>query len=94
MDTSGLSGRFEAASNILTARTGQIDTLLRRLMYVNIHTVNNTPGEIRGSVLPLAATYFTSHAKADNQLNTVSSPASGSMNATLTGNSLVVTGSF
>ncbi|MEZ4776725.1 MAG: CHRD domain-containing protein [Bacteroidia bacterium] len=93
-DTSGLSGRFEAASNILTARPGQIDTLLNRLMYVNIHTVNNTPGEIRGAVLPLAATYFTTHAKADNQLNTVSSPATGALKLTLTGNNLVVIGSF
>ncbi|MDX2248068.1 MAG: CHRD domain-containing protein [Bacteroidia bacterium] len=94
VDTSGFSGQFLAVDNTLTARSGQIDSLFNRLFYVNIHTTANPSGEIRGTLLPFAATYFTAHAKADNELSVLSSPGHGAIKLSLTGSNLVVTGSF
>lgn len=91
---SGLSGVLLPGDNVLTASSGQIDSLMDRLFYVNIHTVDNSSGEIRGSILPLATTYFTTHAKSDNHLGPVVSAATGDLKLTLTGGNLVVSGSF
>ena len=52
LDTDLLGGSFVAVSNEFTLTEGQVDTLLGGGFYVNIHTVTNAGGEIRGQVLP------------------------------------------
>jgi hypothetical protein len=48
-------GTFEAEANTFTLTSAQVDSLIAGLYYVNVHSVDNPSGEIRGQlVLPIA----------------------------------------
>ena len=51
LDADNRGGTFEKDSNTLTVRATFADSLRNGLVYVNIHTVGNPTGEIRGQVL-------------------------------------------
>ena len=44
-------GTAGTISNVLTLSASNVDRLLEGFMYVNLHTVNNGGGEIRGQAL-------------------------------------------
>ena len=48
------AGEFFAQDNELTASAGLLDSMLRRQVYVNLHSLTRPAGELRGQVAPLA----------------------------------------
>lgn len=90
----GTSGRFEARNNINQFTSGQLDTLRERMFYVNVHSENFAPGEIRGQVLGLARAYFTANLSGINEVQPVSSSGNGTLLGEFTGLQFKVTGSF
>jgi hypothetical protein len=93
-DTDLRGGIFVAANNQFTFSSGQIDTLLQRGYYANLHTMDNGGGELRGQVLPLAQTYFHTTLMGLNEVPPVLTQAMGGLKFELVGTRLTLTGSF
>lgn len=88
------SGVYLAADNTLTVDFNQRSDFSARKNYVNIHTVAQPGGAIRGQLLPLATAYFTASLLASNEPNPIASEGRGSVKLELTGNTLSASGSF
>lgn len=93
-DGDNLGGSFEATDNTFTLTEGQIDTLMMRGMYVNIHSENYGGGELRGQLQPEADAYYRSNLSGAFEVPSVKTMASGSLIFELKGDSLFVSGSF
>jgi len=89
-----LSGVYEAVNNTYTLTETQIEMLHNRELYVNIHSENHPPGEIRGQILSQADAIFQVNLSGATETPPVNTPATGAMVAELTDNELIVTGSF
>ncbi|MCI4666666.1 MAG: CHRD domain-containing protein [Bacteroidia bacterium] len=90
------SGEFYADSNVFDV-SGSLttDTLLRRKLYVNIHSTNFGGGELRGQLLPPAQAYFTTSLAGKNETDPNNSTAIGAIKGELTRDSaLVISGWF
>jgi hypothetical protein len=88
------SGVFTAADNTFSMTAGFIDSLRRRLNYVNIHTSSFRGGELRGQILPLATAYFTATLSGENEVQPLTSTGNGALKLELSGTQLTVTGRF
>ncbi|RMG26729.1 MAG: CHRD domain-containing protein [Bacteroidetes bacterium] len=88
------SGKFALMDNTFTLTPGMMDSLKSRMLYVNIHTADYNPGEIRGQILPQAMAYFTTTMAGKNEVQPVSSTGSGALKLELNGNRLTLTGGF
>lgn len=88
------SGTYEATLNTFTLTQDQMDALMERRMYVNIHTTMYAGGEIRGQLLPASDAYFNANLLGSNEVPSVITSASGALVLELSGNQLVVTGAF
>jgi hypothetical protein len=93
-DANGTNGIFPAADNTIMASEGWIDTLRMRQYYVNVHSMDFPSGEVRGQLLPLSTTYFTSSLSGFNEVQPIGSEAVGGIKAELTGETLTLTGAF
>lgn len=89
-----LSGIFPVGENSFNLNLSQQDEIRNRMQYANIHTFGSPSGEIRGQLLPPAASYFTTTLNSRNQIPQLFTDASGGLELELRGNMLVVTGSF
>ncbi|MCB0632526.1 MAG: CHRD domain-containing protein [Saprospiraceae bacterium] len=89
-----LSGIFPAADNVLFLPDDFIATLRDRATYVNVHSDQYRPGEIRGQLLPLATAYLTATLSGQNSNPVRMTDGRGQVKAELHGDVLVVTGSF
>jgi trimeric autotransporter adhesin len=87
-------GAFQAANNAYTVPSEFIDTIRKRMIYANIHTTGNAGGEIRGQLMPMAASYFHTSLAGINQVPAVGTSGSGGLKLELNGNLLTCTGSF
>ena len=88
------SGVFAASENTFVLNSDQIARLESRGYYANLHTTKFPGGELRGQVSALAQTSFRAHLSGANEVPTVTSGASGQIQAELLGDSLYVSGRF
>jgi hypothetical protein len=87
-------GAFLAADNTFAISSGLLDTLRERMLYVNIHTMANASGEVRGQLLPAAASYFHSSLSGINEFPALLTSGFSGLKLELNGNMLTATGSF
>ena len=86
-------GVILADSNRIELSPAELDLMLDREVYVNVHSADNPAGEIRGQVLPLAGSYFHTTFSGVNAATYVESTAQGGLKLELIDSSLVVSGS-
>lgn len=89
-----LSGTFAAEDNAMGINSSFIQRLRSRATYVNIHSTNYLPGEIRGQLLPLSTAYFTANLAGSNSVPPNGSTGRGQVKIELNGDELVMTGAF
>ncbi len=87
-------GSFAAADNTFTLDASQLASLEANALYINIHTLGQPSGEIRGQVLPSAAEYYQATLLGSSQVPSIVSRGDGNVLFTLDNNILTVTGSF
>lgn len=90
----GLSGRFLPSTNTFSVTEGIRDTLISRFFYVNVHSLQEPGGEIRGSVLAEAESYFLAPLSGASEPQGVATDATGMVAAELRDTSAVLIGSF
>jgi len=89
------AGAYLAKDNKFAVDASQIETLLNRGYYVNIHTTTFGAGELRGQVLGDASAYFkTNLSGLHEQPTPVITEAFGAVNVEITGDRAIVTGGF
>jgi len=89
------AGAYLAKDNKFAVDASQIETLLNRGYYVNIHTTTFGAGELRGQVLGDASAYFkTNLSGLHEQPTPVITDAFGAVNVEITGDRAIVTGGF
>lgn len=94
LDADLKGGTFSTLMNTFTLSPEQMAFLQERRIYVNIHTTSFASGELRGQLVPQADHYRVCNLFGSNHLPTVESQGSGALMLEITGNQLVVTGSF
>ena len=95
LDGSGeRSGRFLPMNNTFTLTEGQVDTLTARFFYVNVHSDDYPGGEIRGSVLAEAESYFLAPLSGASEPQGVPTDASGMVAVEVVDTNLHLVGSF
>ena len=93
-DADGTSGRFLPADNRFALTEGAKDTLMRRFFYVNIHSLDQPGGEIRGSVLAEAESYFLAPLSGASEPQGVPTDATGMVAAEVVDTTVTLIGSF
>tara|TARA_R110000868_G_scaffold1211_2_gene9313 strand:- start:31209 stop:35264 length:4056 start_codon:yes stop_codon:yes gene_type:complete len=92
LDLSG--GVYRAEENEYTLTSEQIDALMDRMMYLNIHTLAFGSGELRGQVLGEASAYFRTNLSGIHEIQPIETTAYGALNVELSGTRAIVTGGF
>jgi len=93
VDGDDRGARFLVDSSFAVTQ-GIVDTMRSRGHYVNIHSIDNASGEIRGQLLPFGMTYYTTSLDGKNEVQPVMSAGQGGVKLELTGDVLTVTGGF
>lgn len=88
------SGSFDEMDNRFELTSSQVMALEERQFYVNIHTMDNPAGEIRGQIVSESDAVFEAIATGSNKVNTVNTMAHGAVIGEIHGDSLIITGSF
>lgn len=88
------SGTFPVMTNQFELSSGKIDTMLARGYYVNVHSMDDASGEIRGSLLAPATSYHTTTLAGMNEVPPVLSNGSGALKLELSGDAITVVGAF
>ena len=89
-----ISGTYEAVDNTFEITEEQAELIRQRGMYINIHSLGYPGGEIRGQLMGMTATPFLAELSGANSSPSTSSNGGGMVLAELSGNSLVVSGTF
>ena len=88
------AGIYSAEENKFELSTDQIDALMARMMYANIHTLAFAGGELRGQVLGEANAYFRSNLSGIHEIQPVWTSAYGALNVEVSGSTAIVSGGF
>ncbi|MEM9984387.1 MAG: CHRD domain-containing protein, partial [Bacteroidota bacterium] len=94
LDVDNLGGTFNEADNRFALNSSQIEQVQAREFYVNVHSVENPAGEIRGQLLPAGKQYFLANLRGSHEPDPVYSPGLGAIIFELDGDSLFASGSF
>ncbi|GEM_PF-344560 len=94
LDANSRGGVFQAAANTFTLTAAQVAAFLSRGLYVNIHTMGNPGGEIRGQLLLESQTYFTAYLTGSQSVPDVSSGGHGTVAVEVSGGHLTFSGGF
>lgn len=89
-----LSGTFAAADNVQGINGDFLRRLRNRATYVNVHSENYLPGEIRGQFLPLSTAYFTANLSGANEVPPNASMGRGQIKVELNGDLITLSGAF
>ncbi len=92
IDSTG--GTFPPALNTFQLTAAQVQLLMARSLYVNIHSHAFASGELRGQLLPEADAYLSANLFGSNEVPAVYSDGQGAVLMELHGDTLVVSGSF
>ncbi|MFK7934323.1 MAG: CHRD domain-containing protein, partial [Saprospiraceae bacterium] len=87
-------GVFNVFGNTFSIDETDRDAFRERSRYVDIHTLDNTDGELRGQLLPLATSYFHTSLNGWNEVQPVATTGVGGLKLELTDNVLTVSGAF
>lgn len=94
-DADLLGGTFEAANNTFPLTTELETALNERSLYINIHSLAHTGGEIRGQFLSGdAQSYYTANMFGSNEIPSVISRGHGALAIEIEGTTVKVSGSF
>lgn len=93
LDISQRGGFLLPSTNGFPLTGGLASAMFERGLYVNIHTLDNESGELRGQLLPEAQLVLTGVLSGAFEVPALASPASGAVKAELMGNRLTVSGS-
>jgi hypothetical protein len=88
------SGVFQAAANTFSLSDDQVQILLDRGCYVNIHSTMNASGEIRGQLLLESQAFLTAYLTGSQSVPDVSSGGHGAVAAEVSGDRLTLSGAF
>ncbi|MEL6123767.1 MAG: CHRD domain-containing protein, partial [Bacteroidota bacterium] len=87
-------GTYSADNNTFTLTEQQIELLLTRGLYVNIHSSTSPSGEIRGQLLLQSDSYMAANLSGANQNDVVVSTGSGTVLAEIRDEEITFIGSF
>lgn len=87
-------GQYTADSNTFNLTGSQVEALMDRALYANIHTADHPAGEIRGQVLPLKEMYFVADISGGQTVPHVNTQARGRLLVEVQNETVVTTGSF
>lgn len=94
LNSDNRSGTFDESNNRFALTTSQKMALAARRLYVNIHTINNPAGELRGQLLPESDATFEAIVTGGSKVNAVNTMAYGTVVGEMQNDSLFITGSF
>ena len=94
LNMTATDGTFSVDSNAFKLSENDLDDLMNRSLYVNVHSNTVRSGEIRGQLLPESQIAFNANISSVTSIPPVRSAASGLVKGELNGNQLVLTGSF
>jgi len=86
------NGAFNTADNSFTLTEAQVDSLLARQYYVNVHSLNIPSGEIRGQILPEAQIYMLGQLSGSQEVQPVISQGAGTIVTEVLGANLTFSG--
>jgi hypothetical protein len=90
-----MAGAYSAENNKYTLTTEQKEALFARNMYVNVHSLDNPGGEVRGQVMGDAAAYFHTNLSGWHEVQPIVSSASGAATIEYKSNgTMIVNGGF
>lgn len=88
------SGEFIPAENSYTLNAAQKTALFDRMIYTNVHSTDNSSGELRGQMLPEANFVFNAYLTGSQEALPVISRGYGVLHGEVRGDEVTVTGSF
>lgn len=95
LDADMRGGVFSADSNVFELSVEQLQLLNDRGLYVNIHTIEHSGGELRGQLVPAGADdYKMANLLGINENPSVHSPGIGAVMVERFGNTITVSGAF
>ncbi|MBO6525323.1 MAG: CHRD domain-containing protein [Balneolaceae bacterium] len=94
LEAGNIAGSFLVSDNRFELTSQQKTDLLNRNMYVNVHSQNNAPGELRAQILGDASAYFHTHLLGIHEVQPVDKSGYGSAIVELTGSRAIVSGGF
>ncbi|MBB4077609.1 hypothetical protein GGR28_000210 [Lewinella aquimaris] len=93
-DDDDMQGRFMPMDNTFELTGDRLDTLTDRFFYVNVHSLEQPGGEIRGSALAEAESYFLGPLSGASEPQGVPTDATGMVAAEVTDSTVILVGSF
>ncbi|MCB0663840.1 MAG: CHRD domain-containing protein, partial [Saprospiraceae bacterium] len=90
----GRGATIDPLKNIHTLTVAQMDFMIKRRIYVNVHTERYRGGEIRGQFLPASEEFFHANLFGNNEVPAVMTAASGAIDIELNDNIIFLSGSF
>lgn len=88
------SGKFLPEINEFVLESDQVELLVTRSLYANVHTLDLPGGDIRGQVTPFAQHYFTTSLTGTTEVEPVQTEAVGGLAFEFRNGEITVTGSF
>ena len=94
LGTDNRSGTIDAAQNIFSVGGDTLMALMGRALYVNVHSIDITSGEIRGQILPESQYFLQADLLGPQEAPPVNSDGFGKAFVEILGDKMTVTGSY